>query len=475
MRIGLYARVSSGSDEQEAALEQQLDRLRAAGAGHETVEFIDVASGTRDDRPQLKALLKACRQGQLDRVICTRLDRLSRSMAHGAELLTYFSAEDTPSLLALDDALDLATIGGRLVARMLINLGQAESERLSERVRHGRNFQRKQLIPLGPKAPYGYRFNASRTNYELDPVTAAAARQLVEEFLVDGCLRRVLRLAQELPGSPWTSVPGLQAWLMNPTLAGYRVYGHDETYRDENGLLKKRRLRPGHYLEVIAEAHEPLISAVQHAQVQALMHEHSNRKVSGLRKGYVRELTKLVVCSHCGRHMNYQHHVRLGPIYLRCAYFPCASERRNRIKVQAVKDAIWAKLRRNVQMLVAYEVAQLGIEAGQLDEAIVLEKEISELEGRRDPDLNEAILRKRLKLQTLLQMQGHRLDVKARPQDIEKALSDPTFWIEIAANPEETRRVFTEWVEQVLVRDRAVETVALRLNGCGAISSLGLS
>lgn len=155
MRIGIYARVSTGSDEQEAALDQQLDRLRAAAAGHETLEFIDVASGTRDDREQLKALMTACQRGQLDRVICTRLDRLSRSMAHGAELLSYFSADDTPSLLALDDALDLATIGGRLVARMLINLGQAESERLSERVKHGRAYQRKQLIPLGPKAPYG--------------------------------------------------------------------------------------------------------------------------------------------------------------------------------------------------------------------------------------------------------------------------------------------------------------------------------
>lgn len=475
MRVALYARVSTASEEQEAALEQQLDRLRAAGAGHETVEFIDVASGTRDDRPQLKALLKACRGGQLDRVICTRLDRLSRSMAHGAELLTYFSAEDTPSLLALDDSLDLATIGGRLVARMLINLGQAESERLSERVRHGRSFQRKQLIPLGPKAPYGYRFNASRTNYELDPKTAEAARQLVDEFLVDGCLRRVLRLAQEMPGCPWGSVPGLRAWLMNPTLAGYRVYGHDKSYRDENGILKKRRLKPGHYQEVIAEAHDPLITAVKHAQVQALMHEHSNRKTSGLRPGYVRELTKLVVCSHCGRFMSYQHHVKLGPIYLRCSHFPCASERRNRIKVQTVKDAIWAKLQANLQELLALQVAEFGVRAGQLDEAVALELEISELQERHDPDLQEAILRKRMKLDTMLQMQGHRLDVELRPQQIQSALSNPAFWLEVAGNETETRRLFTQWVDRVLVRERAVEAVVLRLGGCGAISSLGLS
>ena len=474
MRVGLYARVSTGSDEQEAALEQQLDRLRAAAAGSETVEFIDVASGTKDDREQLKALLTACRAGQLDRVICTRLDRLSRSMAHGAELLSYFSAEDTPSLLALDDALDLATIGGRLVARMLINLGQAESERLSERVRHGRAYQRKQLIPLGPKAPYGYRFNAERTNYELDPETAEAARWLVQQFLESGQLRPLLRQAKELPGCPWTSVPGMRSWLMNPTLAGYRVYGHDETYRDKDGRLKKRRLKAGEYKEVIAEAHEPLITAVEHAKVQALIHEHTDRKSSGLLKGYVRELTKLVICSHCGRHMSYQHHVRLGPIYLRCAYFPCASERRNRIKVQTVKEAIWAKLQQHKEKLLAYTVLQSGVMAGQLDEAMLLEKEIRELEQRRDPDLSDAILRKRMKLENALQMHGHRLDVDLGSRDIRKALDDPAYWQLLQSNPDDTRRMFTDWVEQVLVRERAVEAVVLKLEGCSAVSSLGL-
>lgn len=474
MRVGLYARVSTASDEQEAALEQQLDRLRAAAAGHETAEFIDVASGTKDDRQQLNALMAACRAGQLDRVICTRLDRLSRSMAHGAELLSYFSAEDTPSLLALDDALDLATIGGRLVARMLINLGQAESERLSERVKHGRAYQRKLLIPLGPKAPYGYRFNAERTNYELDPDTAEPARQLVQQFLKDGMLRPLLRQAKELPGCPWTSVPGMRGWLMNPTLAGYRVYGHDESYRDADGRLKKRRLKAGVYKEVVPDAHEPLISAVEHAKVQARILEHVDRKRSGLLKGFVRELTKLVVCSHCGRFMSYQHHVRLGPIYLRCTYWPCASEKRNRIKVQTVKDAIWSKLKASREQLLAYLMASNGIESGQLDDAIKLDAEIRELEGRHDPDLQEAILHKRMKLSALMQMHGHRLDVGATAIEMRKQLGNESAWSLMASNEEATREMFVRFVEKALVRERAVEAVVLRLDGCGAISSLGL-
>lgn len=471
MRVGLYARVSTGSEEQEAALDQQLDRLRNAAAGHETTEFIDVASGTRDDREQLNALMAACRSGQLDRVICTRLDRLSRSMAHGAQLLTYFSAEDTPSLLALDDALDLATIGGRLVARMLINLGQAESERLSERVMHGRAYQRKQLVPLGPKAPYGYRFNADRTNYELDPETAEHARWLVQQYLQNGMLRPLLRQAKELPGCSWTSVPGIRSWLMNPTLAGYRVYGHDETYRDENGLLKKRRLKAGTYKQVIANAHEPLISPVEHAKVQALILERSNRKSSGLVHRYVRELTMLVVCSHCGRHMNYQHHVRLGPVYLRCAYFPCLSSKHNRIKVKTVKDAIWAKMRGNLEPLLAYAVTTQGLQANHLDEAELLSKQIKQYEAHQDPDLDDVIRQKRERLETILQMQGHRLDVELTTPVMRLALQDDQFWAMTASDPALTRRLFTDQVEKVLIRDRQVEAVILRLEPAPASAS----
>jgi hypothetical protein len=261
---------------------------------------------------------------------------------------------------------------------------------------------------------------------------------------------------------------------MNPTLAGFRVYGHDQKYRDAMGLLKKRRMKPGEYSEVIAEAHEPLITPLQHAKVQALMYEHADRKQSGLLRGYVRELTRLVLCSHCGRHMAYQHHVRLGPVYLRCSYFQCPAARSNRIKVQTVKDAIWAKLKDQREQLVAYAMANNGIKSGQLDEAVELEQQIRELEERQDPDLKQVILRKRLKLEGVLQMHGHRLDVDLSTQEMRRLLENEAGWEQMKTDPVATRGLFVMLVDKVLVRDRAVEAVMLRLDQCGAMGSLGL-
>ena len=59
--------------------------------------------------------------------------------------------------------------------------------------------------------------------------------------------------------------------------------------------------------------------------------------------------------------------------------------------------------------------------------------------------------------------------------DIRRALSDPAYWELVNSNADATRRMFTDWVEKVLVRDRQVEAVLLKLEGCGAVSSLGLS
>lgn len=465
MRVALYARISTGSDEQEQALQQQLARLRQASLPHVPTEFIDVASGSRDDRPQLQALLAACRNGQVDRVIVTRLDRMSRSMAHGAQLLTYFSAPDTPVLVALDDGLDLNTIGGRLVARMLINLGQAESERLSERVIHGKQHQREQRRPFGPFAPYGYRFTADRSNYELDPLTAEPARAIVEHFLATTQVRETLRFARTMPGTPFKSTAGLMSWVLNPTLCGCRCYGCSEQVRDADGKLRRRQLPVGRYQQIIPDQHEPLISPVQHAKARAIYEQHRNRRRCPVTPHFVRELTGLVICDHCRHVMS--HHTGKGGRYLvlRCAHAICPMGNRNRIKAEVVKEAIWSQLRADWELVAMVASGQIS-NGNQNDAAINnLVEAIRELEAKRDPDLGEAIQRKRDRLQKLMTQRMAQAQMPQVSSQLRDALRGDVFWEAAAGDAQTTRRMFTEYVEQVLVADKRVKAVQLRLGG----------
>ena len=454
-------------------MEQQLERLRKAAQGELCREFIDVASGGRDDRPQLEALMEACRAGEIERVIVTRLDRMSRSFVHGADLLSYFSGNDSPNLQALDDNLDLATVGGRLVARVLITLAQAEVERLSERVAHGHHYHRQQLKPFGPKPPYGYRYTKDRANYELDPATAESARWLVQHFIETGMVRETLRLSLQCPGKPFKSPSGIMHWMLNPSLYGCRCYGKmlSKEYREGR---QHATMRPvGEYKEVIPDCHEPLISAVEHAKVRALFEQHKNRNRCRLSTRYVRELTGLVECSHCHHKLVYSPGRTRDKDKIRCNNAGCKLGYKNSIYAEEVKAAIWAVLQANWRTIALVAKGQTIYQAdavGQIDDLV---QTIRELESRKDPDLLDAIETKRRRLEKLAKKLAKASAELSDDGQMEAALQDPKFWEIAKADRSMTREIFAEHVERVLVRAKAVETVELRLADGGASSPLG--
>ena len=109
MRVAIYARVSTESQEARGTIGSQLEilRKRTAAEGQELVaEFCDDGcSGSRLDRPGLDALRDAAEAGQLDAVWCLSPDRLARMYAyqiivldelarHGVKVLFH----DTPAL-----------------------------------------------------------------------------------------------------------------------------------------------------------------------------------------------------------------------------------------------------------------------------------------------------------------------------------------------------------------------------------------
>jgi DNA invertase Pin-like site-specific DNA recombinase len=122
-----YARVST--DQQDHAL--QLDALRQAGC--EKV-FVETASGTRTDRPELAKLLEQARQG--DVCVVWRLDRLARSLRHLIDITDDWNRRGI-ALRSVTEAIDTSTPSGRFVFSILGALGQMEVEIIRERTRAG--------------------------------------------------------------------------------------------------------------------------------------------------------------------------------------------------------------------------------------------------------------------------------------------------------------------------------------------------
>lgn len=123
MAILGYARVSTVHQSPD----MQIAALTAAGA--ERI-WTEQASGGRDDRPQLAALLAYARPG--DVLAVWRLDRLGRSLPH---LLTVAAELDAAGveLRSLSEAIDTTTPGGRLVFHVFGAVAQFERALAAER------------------------------------------------------------------------------------------------------------------------------------------------------------------------------------------------------------------------------------------------------------------------------------------------------------------------------------------------------
>src|ERR1035437_7012677 len=150
MNAALYARVSTRDKGQDP--EMQLTELRefAAKRGWQVVgEFVDIgASGSKDSRPQLDAMMRLAKSRKLDVIAVWKLDRFGRSLRHLVNTLAELEAVGV-SFIALKDAIDLTTPQGRLMFHVIAAMAEFERSLIQERVRAGLALARSKGKTLG--------------------------------------------------------------------------------------------------------------------------------------------------------------------------------------------------------------------------------------------------------------------------------------------------------------------------------------
>lgn len=124
-----YARVST----EEQCLDRQIDQLKKVGIEEEYI-YKEKMSGTKSNRPKLKALLNVLEQG--DTVYIESLNRLGRSSADLITLMQTF-ANMGVSLISLKEQLDFSSAAGKMMAQFLAILAEFERNCIVERVNEG--------------------------------------------------------------------------------------------------------------------------------------------------------------------------------------------------------------------------------------------------------------------------------------------------------------------------------------------------
>jgi DNA invertase Pin-like site-specific DNA recombinase len=133
MFIG-YIRVSKSDGSQ--LLDLQKDALIKAGVEPKYI-YEDLASGRKDDRPGLKACVKALQPGNT--LIVWKLDRLGRDMKHLVSLIDELNQKKIGfKVLTSNGAeIDTTTANGRLVFGIFAALAEFERELIRERTQAG--------------------------------------------------------------------------------------------------------------------------------------------------------------------------------------------------------------------------------------------------------------------------------------------------------------------------------------------------
>ena len=195
-----YARCSKAEGQ---VLDLQVDALIAVGVSPENI-YSDMASGKRDDRPGLAAILKAARAG--DTLIVWKLDRLGRDLRHLVNTVHDLEKRGIAfKVLSGQGAeIDTTTPAGKMVFGIFASLASYEAALTRERTMCG-------LAAARARGRVGGR-----------PFTMTAAK---------------IRLAQAAMGKPETVVGELCKELGITRQTIYRYVGPDGSLREQGRKL----------------------------------------------------------------------------------------------------------------------------------------------------------------------------------------------------------------------------------------------
>ncbi|MHC4271615.1 MAG: recombinase family protein [Planctomycetota bacterium] len=149
--VAAYIRVSTL--DQQKGLKSQEKALRDYIKNHGITNirwYRDKLSGADIDRPDFARLQKDVFKGKVGTVLCWKLDRLSRSLKDGINILTDW-CERGIRVVAVSQQIDLNGSVGKIIAAVLLGVAQMERENIRENVKRGMMAAKARGVKLGKR------------------------------------------------------------------------------------------------------------------------------------------------------------------------------------------------------------------------------------------------------------------------------------------------------------------------------------
>ena len=149
--IAAYCRTSTTRQKNDSQIAEIEKWLTAHGFDQKQVRwFIDQESGKTLKRPKFEELQKAIFSGEIKTVIVWKLDRLSRRLKDGVNVLADW-CDKSVKIVVITQQIELDGPVGRMIAALLLGLAEIELDYRRERQMAGIEVAKKKGVFLGRK------------------------------------------------------------------------------------------------------------------------------------------------------------------------------------------------------------------------------------------------------------------------------------------------------------------------------------
>ena len=213
LRVAAYCRVSTDSEEQINSYKNQLAYYTEKIGGNPAWKMASIyadegITGTSmKHREDFKRMLRACREGRIDLILCKSVSRFGRN---NVDVLRTIRAlrERGIGVLFEKEAVDTRTMNSELILAFHSAFSQSESESIRENVRRGLHMAYAQGTVTIPSNTYGF-CEGENGGIAIDPEQAQVIRSIYQWFLDGGSLQMI---GKRLEGQGTPSPKGKEKW-----------------------------------------------------------------------------------------------------------------------------------------------------------------------------------------------------------------------------------------------------------------------
>jgi len=302
----------------------------------QVIEYQDEGfSGKDTQRPRFKAMMDACKRGEIGLIICYRLDRFSRKTLDFLRISE--DLEDwNVSFVSINDHFDTTTSTGKAMMTMVATFAQLERETIQERICDNLLALAETGRWLGGIAPTGYKSEEvqshdKRKQYKLTLISEEAelVRLIFTRFMESNSIvavdKYLLQNGIQTKNDRAFSRHTIKAILENPvymiadqdawnyfTRLELEIFSLEEKFNGQHGMMvynktSQMKGRGNEFLPmeewvIAVGAHEGIISGADWVRVQGMLAQNKSKSYHKP-KSHHALLSGLLYCGGCGAYM----------------------------------------------------------------------------------------------------------------------------------------------------------------------------